>query len=419
MTTDPPPRRLEDSIIARSAGAASRRLSAAARCLASVWPARRRQSLVLLGATAVILSGSASCLSIFEGRPAASSAGAFTIRGVSFPSYHNGTYASSDSAAALADLARTGANFVAIIPTWFSKTTRDSEFFASDHTESDASVVKAISEAHALGLSVLLKPHVDPADGKPRAEYAPADPAAWLANYKSLLLHYAAMATANHVEMFNIGCELDSMVGPRYRSQWLSIIRAVRLVYHGPIIYAHGWPGLNPVSFLDAVDYIGVDAYDPLSDARNPTVAELAAGWTTISSNPWVARRLAFHSPMANYRALWERYHKPIIFTEIGYKSVAGAVGRPGDWKWDGPVDLQAQARAYEAFFEVWSRQTAWVKGAFFWNWEPATRPEQTVWGLKGYTPQDKPAALVLTRWYQYMAGSDPSLTAAVARHAP
>jgi hypothetical protein len=392
----------------------SRRISAALRRPGRPQPQRRNMRLALLGATAVLLAGSVGGLSQIQDRAAVPSPGAFEIRGIGYPSYHDGNYATAESTTALAGLAKTGANFVAIVPTQYSRTIADSTFFATGNTESDANVSKAVADAHALGLSVLLKPHVDPSDGKPRAEYAPADPDAWFANYQRFLLHYAALAAADHAEMFGIGCELDTMVAQRYRSQWLRIIRAVREVYHGPLIYAHGWPGVNEVSLWDAVDYIGIDAYDPLSDAHHPSVDELAAGWTTISSNPWVAARSHFHSPMENYRAIWQRYHKPVIFTEVGYKSVAGAAGRPGDWKWDGAVDLEVQARAYEAFFRVWSRETAWVKGAFLWNWEPVVHPERVAQGLKGYTPQGKPAAQVITHWYRHMAASagEPSLAA-------
>ena len=407
MAIDPGRPRCGEGPFGRSIIELGARIGTALRWFAGLIPRRSVETLALLGVTALALGGSVEGYSRIESYSRPVAAGVFEIRGFSYPSYHNGTYASAESTAALAELAKTGANFVAIIPTRWSRTFKDSEFFATDQTESDAGVLKAIADAHALGLSVLLKPHVDPSDGKPRAEYAPTDVDAWFSNYTTFLLHYAAMAAANHVEMFDIGCELDSMVGPRYRDRWLRIIRSVREVYHGPIIYAHGWPGVNEVSFLDAVDYIGVDAYDPLSDAREPTVPELRAGWTTISSNPWVASVSHFHSPMQNYRALWQRFHKPIIFTELGYKSVAGAAGRPGDWKWDGAVDLQVQERAYQAFFEVWSRQTAWVKGAFLWNWDPVVHPERSVNELKDYTPQNKPAALVITRWYRRMAASE------------
>jgi hypothetical protein len=356
----------------------------------------------------LLLTGSLHVRSPAAGVPVA---GHFELRGISYPSFHNGAYASGASSTSLAALAKTGANFVAIVPTRFSKTISDSAFFDTAATESDASVLTAIRQAHALGLSVLLKPHVDPMDGTPRSHYAPHDPAEWFRNYEAFLLHYAAIAAEQQVAMLSIGCELDSLAGPRYRAEWLHLVAAVRAVYSGRLVYSAETWGQDDVSFWDQVDLIGVDAYDPLSYAHNPTLADLVAGWTTVSSNPWVAAKSNHKSPLENYRALSIRFGKPVVFSEIGYKSVAGAMTRPGDWRFKGRVDLALQARAYEAFFQVWGQETDWMKGAFLWNWEPVPDPERTPGGLAGYTPQNKPAAEVITRWYQAMsrASSPPA----------
>jgi hypothetical protein len=343
------------------------------------------------------------------GASSSATAGAFEFRGFSYPSYHDGTYATPASALALRAAAAAGANFVAIVPTRYSRTIHDAEFFATEGTESDANILKAIADAHAAGLAVLLKPHVDPADGKPRAYYAPADPDAWFRNYEAFLLRYARLAAESRAEMFAIGCELDSLVGPPYRARWLHIIGALRAVYSGPLLYASGGAaGGEEPSFWDAVDYIGVDAYNPLSNARDPSVAELAAGWTRVPSGSWARSLTGGAAPLAYFLRLAQTYGKPVIFSEIGYKSIAGAAARPGDWKFKGPVDLGVQARAYEAFFEVWSRQSSWMKGAFLWNWEPEPHPERSAAGLAGYTPQNKPAAAVISRWYGAMAGATP-----------
>lgn len=405
MTAAAPPEPPHEANPMRPGAGVLHRLAAAARISAVAGPPRSVKLLALLGAMTLVLAGSSGPISGAVGQAEVPpSNGSFEFRGISYPSFRDGNYATADSTAALAELAKTGANFVAIIPTRFSKTIHESVFAATDRTESDANVMKAIQDSSSFGLKVLLKPHVDPSDGKPRSDYAPTDVDAWFRNYEGFLLHYAAMAEAAHVEMFGIGCELDTMVAPRYRDRWLGIIRSVRAVYHGPLVYAHGWPGVAPVGFWDAVDYIGIDAYDPLSDARNPSVAQLADGWSQVSSNPWVAARSNRASPLENYRKLWLEYHKPVIFTEIGYKAVAGDATRPGDWQWNGALDLALQARAYEAFFDVWSKQAGWMRGAFLWAWAPMSHPEQTIAGRKDYTPQNKPAAAVITRWYHQMA---------------
>jgi hypothetical protein len=333
--------------------------------------------------------------------------GVFRFRGISYPSYHDGSYASPGSLAALREAAADGANFVALIPTQFSKDVHDSAFFATANTESDAHVLKAMADAHDAGLAVLLKPHVDPQDGKSRSYYAPTDVDAWFRNYEALLLRYARLAAEGRAEMFAIGCELDSLVGPKYRQRWLEMIAAVRKVYRGPLLYASSGAldGEEP-SFWDAVDYIGVDAYNPLSGQDDPSVAELAAGWRRPPSNRWAASFTGGLPPLDYFRSLARRYGKPVIFSEIGYKSIVGAASKPGDWKYSAPTDLDLQSRAYQAFFEVWSRQSSWMRGAFLWNWEPEAHPERHPGWLEGYTPQKKPAEAVISHWYRAMAGA-------------
>jgi hypothetical protein len=399
---------------------AERAAPAARRWVRHLTQHNRTKTIMRLGA--VIIAVGASSADVMSARvPALTTGidGVFAIRGISYPSFHNGKYASAESSESLAELAKTGANYVAIVVTRFSKTLTDATFSVTEGTEADANVAKAVADAHGLGLSVLLKPHVDSADGKPRARYAPADIDAWFRNYEEFLLHYATFAAQNHIEMLAIGCELDSLTGSRYRPRWLRIIRSVRSAYRGPILYASGeLPGTEEVSFWDAVDYIGVDAYNPLSSAQDPSVAELVEGWRTVSSNSWAASMSRHQSPLKYYRSLFERYRKPVIFSEIGYMSVVGAMARPGDWRLDGPVDLDLQARAYEAFFEVWSRESSWMKGAFLWNWEPVRHPERTPRGLKGYSPQNKPALNVISRWYRNLDSGSEEVGTSIGRMA-
>jgi hypothetical protein len=358
-----------------------------------------RRSLIGAGLALLLPArpGSGAQFSVEE--PQVASSG-FLFRGISYPSFKNGNYADPESKLALNDLSRTGANFVAIIPTQFTRTQRDKAIFRTEATESDEHVLEAIADSRANGLAVMLKPHVDSRDGKPREYYAPADVAGWFESYRAFLVHYARMAADRRVELFCIGCELDNLAGPQHRASWLSVIAAVRQAYDGPIVYAATWNGAKDVSFWDAVDYIGIDAYNPLSTAYDPSVDELAAGWRSVPENAWVAAKSDEQPPLVFYRELADRYEKPVVFTEIGYKSVAGAAARPGDWKWTGAVDAALQARAYEAFFEVWNHEASWMKGAFLWHWTTRRLTEHSDASLRDYTPQNKPAEAVIARWY-------------------
>jgi Ca2+-binding RTX toxin-like protein len=325
--------------------------------------------------------------------------GVFQFNGMSLASFKNGQYGSPNLNASLDELAATNADWISINVERFTSTITSADIHATGSSESDANVTNAIAQAHARGLSVMLKPMVDSLDGTWRGEYAPADVPTWFANYKATLVSYAKLAQANDVEMLCIGTEYKSLTGAAYKSYWTDLIGAVRAVYDGPLVYAADWSEAKDVSFWDKVDYIGVDPYVPLTEKNNPTVAELKAGWTSVSTNPWVAAQSNYQSPVDFYHSLSTQYGKPVIFPEIGYRSIDGANKLPGNWSQNAPVDLQEQADAYQAFFEVWSQQTSWMKGAFLWNWEPRINP-QTTQGWDGYTPQDKPAETVITEWY-------------------
>jgi hypothetical protein len=313
--------------------------------------------------------------------------------------FRDGNYAAEESPLALAQIARTGANYVALIPTHFSATYRDHRYYRSANTESDESLLAAFRAARNAGLAVMLKPHVDSVDGKPREYLDPSDVAAWFESYGALLLHYARIAAAERAEMLCIGCELDRLVGAAHRERWLRLIATIRAAYGGPLTYAATWNGAKDVSFWDAVDHVGVDAYNPLSNASDPSVEDLAAGWSVVPEDSWVASKSEGLSPLEFYRSLARRNGKPMLFTEIGYKSVAGAAARPGDWRLEGKLDLELQARAYEAFFRVWSAEAAWMRGAFLWHW--TTKPNPSERSRRDYTPQHKPAADTITSWYR------------------
>jgi hypothetical protein len=88
---------------------------------------------------------------------------------------------------------------------------------------------------------------------------------------------------------------------------------------------------------------------------------------------------------------------RPIVFTEVGYRSIAGAAAAPWDETIAGTVDLEEQRRCYEAFRRVWQPAPADVlAGVYFWNYYGFGGPTS-----RSYTPRGKPALLELRRWYR------------------
>src|SRR5690242_16220112 len=99
-------------------------------------------------------------------------------------------------------------------------------------TPTDAGVRAAIEQAQAAGMRVILKPHVDVLDGTFRASVHPADPSAWWADYRTMLLHYADLAASEHVDEIIIGTELQSMT-TGYTAEWRSLISDIRARFSG------------------------------------------------------------------------------------------------------------------------------------------------------------------------------------------
>ena len=61
-------------------------------------------------------------------------------------------------------------------------------------------------------------------------------------------------------------------------------------------------------------------------------------------------------------------FGRTVVFTELGYRSASYGAWRHWEITDEAPVDLRAQAEAYEAFFlAVWPQP--WFGGVYWWKW--------------------------------------------------
>ncbi len=246
--------------------------------------------------------------------------------------------------------------------------------------------------AKQQGLRVFLKPHLWlTRSGKWRSEIEMDDEAAWhrwFQSYRAFLLHYALLAERLGLDMLSVGTELQRATALR-EADWRALIDEVRQVYHGKLTYAANWNDeFEAVAFWDALDYIGIQAYFPLTDRRTPSVDTLRHGW------------------IPHVRALEQvsqRYDRPVLFTEIGYKSTTDSATEP--WRWGGlmngwfqQVSVQTQVHCYQAFFEMfWEK--SWFAGAYLWQWH-ARHGAAGGPSSRGFTPQNKATQNVVATWY-------------------
>src|SRR6266581_3484960 len=226
--------------------------------------------------------------------------------------------------------------------------------------------------ALAAGLRVALKPHVDLDDGSWRGGIEPRDPAAWFAAYRDFIVPWAALAQASGVAQFVVGTELAGTVGDE--ASWRETIRAVRGVFSGTLIYAASWDEAARVPFWSEVDRVGIDFYFPVATRTHPGRLEILAAW-----QPWLERLQLLHRQTG----------KPILLTEVGYRSVDGAGMAPYAYDRAATLDLGEQADLYWAALEATGDQP-WIDGLWWWDW-----PADGSGGAQdpGYTARGKPAA--------------------------
>ncbi len=240
---------------------------------------------------------------------------------------------------------------------------------------------------HKNGIRVMLKPQLWIWRGVFTGELVMASEADWLrleAAYTDFILTYATLAEETGVALFCIGTELGAFVKAR-PAYWEGLIAAVRERFSGRITYAANWDTYARIPFWKSLDLIGIDAYFPLSDARNPQVTDLRAGWKR-----W----------KADIQKLQEAIGIPVLFTEYGYRSMDFTAHRP--WlvdRSDAGVNLQAQANAKRAIFEeFWDEP--WFAGGFVWKW---FIHHSRAGGAADnrFTPQNKPAQDVIRDYYR------------------
>ena len=318
--------------------------------------------------------------------------------GISYATWWPGDYSHPDADLSLAKLAATGANWIGLIVTGYQDTISSTTIITSTATPTDADLIHVITKSHRRGLKVMLKPHVDLLHdeghwrGQIGGEFASeAEWTAWFASYRSFIDHYADLAQTHGADQFCVGTELSATV--HRADEWRAVIEGVRAYFGGPVTYAANHGSEAGITWWDAVDYIGVDAYYPLTDKNDPTLAELKAAWT-----PHVTI----------LAALAETWEKPVLFTEIGYRSQDGTNRHPWGWTTGGPIDLQEQADAYRAVFESFYDKP-WFDGMFWWSW--GTDPFEGGPCDDDYTPHDKPAENVLRAWYGAPPRSPPTPT--------
>jgi hypothetical protein len=319
-----------------------------------------------------------------------------------------------DGRASFATLAALGVTWVSI-HTWdpLQQGVQNPVLAPRPHRFGARNLEALVENAHAAGLGVMFKPHLEMRGYRPTPEErrilrgadpetrhrlilriealrengghnrlamrSDADWRRWFQEYEAYILSYARDARRAGADMFSIGRELDSSVIER-ESDWRRIIAKIRQEFDGPLTYSANFDTWEGIGFWDALDFIGLSAYFPLAEGADPTVGEIEAGW---------ARALPA------LEAASRRWDRPVLLTEAGFPAIPSAARSP--WKEEKvPADVWVQARCYEATLRALAERP-WIEGAFFWLWERSSKPP---FRDPSHTIVGKPAAFTMARWY-------------------
>ncbi|RMA66459.1 glycoside hydrolase family 113 [Ulvibacter antarcticus] len=283
------------------------------------------------------------------------------------------------------------ANYAAVMPFGFIRSLDHPELAYNANRqwfgETFIGVKQYVDLLHHNKIKVMLKPQIWVSKGEYTGNVKMENEEAWTLlekTYSSFILDFAKLAEESQVDMFCIGTELEKFIEHR-PEYWEQLIKNIRAVYKGKLTYAANWDEYKRVPFWKSLDYVGIDAYFPVSESKTPSLEECKIGWMR-----WKEELKAFS----------EKEQRQILFAEYGYRSVDYAGKEP--WKSDRSmttVNLEAQVNTTQALYEeVWSE--SWFAGGFLWKW---FIDHNKVGGIENsqFTPQNKPAENMIRQFYQ------------------
>jgi hypothetical protein len=289
----------------------------------------------------------------------------------------------------LTRLRRLGVEWISLTPFGFMESVSAPEVrtITARTIESDDRLQREVTQAHAAGLKVALKPHIWIRSGNWPGSLEWANDDAWhrwFASYRAFALHYATLADRDHYDLFVLGTELKSATA-REIPAWRALIADVRKVFRGAVTYAANWDEAEHVGFWDALDFVGVDEYAPIAKRSGSRELELCAAWSVLAKE---------------LEALSRRTGKRILLTELGYRATRDAAMAPATWPENDTTprfDPEHQASCFRAALQtLWGKP--WLAGVYVWKWFTDSRDEQ---GPTDFSVANKPAEALMGEFFR------------------
>lgn len=303
-------------------------------------------------------------------------------RGLTIAAYWPRSYTDPQSEDELLALSKSGAEWVGVEVS-ASQNRIGSTVVSSAQSPAAADLAQFTENAHSLGLKVMwlfdVKLRAETAHGTDEIGQgmSPDQAVSWFQSYRGFVLSYAKAASQSNVDEISIGSTFRPL--DIYSDQWRVLVGKLRSHYRGALTYTAYPDEAAAINFWDALDYVGIDGFFPLSDSATttPSAADLDRSW---------------RAKLPLLQQLSKASGKKIIFSVIGYPSLASAARAP--WVLTpGQPDPGLQDQLYRAFFRnAWGKP--YVAGAFFWRFAVG----DVAWG---YSPYGHPALQTLSSSYR------------------
>ena len=296
-------------------------------------------------------------------------------------------YGSNLSRNSMEQLHQIGSNAVAIVPySWMRdpKVPANFRFSSRAGAENDEGILHAICEAQQRDFYTVLKPHVWISNSWP-GEVEMKSEEDWdkfFESYYRWISHYALMAEMQQVDMLSIGVEFSKATLEK-EDRWAELIRKLRGIYSGNLIYAANWgEEFENISLWKHLDYIGLNCYYPLANKEIASQEVLVQGFKDI---------------LNKVQRVKSRFNKPVIFTEIGFRSIQSPWLQPHAEAGIKEFSERDQAIAYEAVFKALHEHPS-IQGILWWKW-PTNHMEQLD-GDRRFVPSGKKAEKIVEEWF-------------------
>lgn len=299
---------------------------------------------------------------------------------------YNG-FGSKLAAQSIGKMNQIGSNVLAIVPYSFMNdafTPSEIPIVRESGAENDESVLYAHFAAKQIGMLTMVKPQIWvrggwPGDIEMKTE---EDWQLFFDNYYQWILHYAVLAEMYHFDFLCLGVEL-AKVTQSHPEEWKAIAVKIKQLFSGKLTYAANWgPEFENSKIWEPFDYIGIDCYYPLSDKDQPTRSEMVQKFEEI---------------LGKIEGVSQKYGKPVVFTEIGFRSVDTPWKNPHEDAQSRPYNETAQDLCYDIVLNCIEGKK-WIQGILWWKWPSYL--DYTKRDPFCFTPSGKKAELTVQNWF-------------------